>query len=101
MGSKTVTLKVNGTDVALSFFVQTYFDHVLDGMATALESTCKVETMKVDAKDSRVTLVINGASVHLNEFVERIIFNTVQGMVSSLRGVTHLENFVIAIGPGK
>ncbi|MEL7561829.1 hypothetical protein [Dehalogenimonas sp. 4OHTPN] len=101
MGSKTVTLKVNGTDVTLSFFVQTYFDRVLDGMATALESTCKVETMILNAKDNRVALVINGASVRLNEFVECIIFNTVQGMVSSLRGVTHIENFVIAIGPEK
>lgn len=101
MGSKIVTLKVNEIEVPLSFFVQTYFDHILDGIARSLEGACQVKTMTVDAKDKKVSLIINGETVRLNEFVERIVFNTAHGMVSSLRGVTSTESFVIAVGHGQ
>ncbi len=101
MSSKTVTLNVNGNDVPLSFFVQTYFDRVLDGMAGALESTCVVETLTLEAGAEDFSLTINGSPVSMNEFVRNIIRKTAEGMISSLRGISEIKNFSISIGSGK
>ena len=101
MSSKTVTLNVNGSDVPLSFFVQTYFDRVLDGMAGALESTCVVETLKLEAAADAFTLTINGSLVNMNEFVTKIIRKTAEGMIGSLRGISEIKTFTISIGSGK
>ena len=101
MSSKTVTLNVNGSDVPLSFFVQTYFDRVLDGIAGALESTCIVETLKLEATANAFTLTINDTPINMNEFVGNIIRKTAEGMIGSLRGITEIKTFTIGIGRGK
>ncbi len=101
MSSKTVTLSVNGNEVPLSFFVQTYFDRVMDGIAGALESTCVVETLKLEARPGEIALIINGSPVNMNEFVSNIIRKTTEGMIGSLRGITAINTFTIGIGSGK
>ncbi len=101
MSSKTVTLDVNGSDVPLSFFVQTFFDRVLDGMAGALEATCPVEMMTLESKGEAVTMTLNGSPVAMNEFVHHIVSNTAMGMITSLRGVDKVQAFTIRISAGK
>jgi len=101
VSSKTVALNVNGQDVPLSFFVQTYFDRVLDGMAGALESTCVVDTLKLEARPEDIDLTINGSPINMNEFVRSIVRKTAEGMVGSLRGVAAIKTFTINIGSGK
>jgi len=101
MSSKTVTLNVNGSDVPLSFFVQTYFDRVLNGMAGALDSTCTVETLKLEAAAEVIVLTINGSLIDMNEFVRNIIRKTAEGMIASLRGIDQVKTFTISIGSGK
>jgi len=101
MSSKTVTLSVNGSEVLLSFFVQTYFDRVLDGIAGALESTCVVETLTLDTVADETSLTINGSQTSMNEFVRNIIRKTAEGMISSLRGISEIKTFTINIGSGK
>jgi hypothetical protein len=101
MSSKTVTLEVNGSNVPLSFFVQTYFDRVLDGMAGALENTCPVETLDLKAGTDDIALTINDSPISMNEFVRNIVRRTAQGMIASLRGVEGIKTFTIRIGSGK
>ncbi len=101
MSSKTVTLEVNGDDVPLSFFVQTFFDRVLDAMVGALEATCPVETLTLESKGETVTMMLNGSPVAMNEFVYHIVRNTALGMVTSLRGIEKVETFSIRISAGK
>jgi hypothetical protein len=101
MSSKTVTLKVNGGDVPLSFFVQTFFDRVIDGMVGALEATCPVETLTLESEADAITMTVNGAPVAMNEFVHHIVHNTALGMVTSLRGVDNVRSFTISIAAGK
>jgi hypothetical protein len=101
MSSKTITLKVNNVNVPLSFFVQTYFDRVLDGVVGALENTAPVETLTLQADPKEIKLTLNGAPVALNEFVRHIVRNTAQGMIASLRGIDSIDNFTINILAGK
>ncbi|MEN8614456.1 hypothetical protein ABFB09_04120 [Dehalogenimonas sp. THU2] len=101
MSSKVVTLDVNGNDVLLSFFVQTFFDKVLDGMVGALESACQVETLELKAGAGDTTLTVNGTSISMNEFVRTAFRNTTRGMISSLRGIDKIDTFIIRIGGGK
>ena len=101
MSSKTVALMVNGNNVPLSFFVQTYFDRVLDGIAGALENTHDVETLSLEAGEGGITLTINGSPINMNEFVRNIVRKTVEGMIESLRGVAAIKTFTISIGSGQ
>ena len=101
MSSKTITLEVNGINVPLSFFVQTFFDQVLDGMVGALESACPVETLKLEARADDIALTINDSPINMNEFVRNIVRKTAQGMISSLRGIAEIKSFTISIGSGK
>ncbi len=101
MSSKTVTLKVNEVNIPLSFFVQTYFDRVMDGIVGSLENTSPVETLNLEAGTDAITLTLNGSPVVLNEFVRHIIRSTAEGMISSLRGVDKIKTFTISIFKGK
>ena len=101
MSSKTVTLKVNDVNIPLSFFVQTYFDRVIDGIVGSLESTGPVETLNLEAGTDTIALTLNGSLVAMNEFVRHIVRGTAEGMISSLRGVDKIENFRINILAGK
>ena len=101
MSSKTVTLEVNGSAVPLSFFVQAFFDKVLDGMVGALESTCTVDTLELKAGVDEITLTVNDSPISLNEFVRQIVRKTAQGMVESLRGINNVDTFPIRIAGGR
>ena len=97
MSSKVVTLKVNDSDIALSFFVQSFFDKVLDGMVAALDNTCPVDTLKLDAGNGETVLIVNGATINMNEFVRNIFRSTAEGMISSLRDIGKINSFTIQI----
>jgi hypothetical protein len=101
MSSKTVTLIVNEVNIPLSFFVQTYFDRVMDGIVGSLESTGAVETLKLEAGGENIALNLNGSPVAMNEFVRHIVRRTAEGMISSLRGVDKISAFTISIIKGK
>ena len=101
MSSKTVTLKVNDVNIPLSFFVQTYFDRVMDGIAGSLENTGSVQTLTLEGSNESVSLTLNGSPVAMNEFVRHIVRKTAEGMISSLRGVDKITTFNIRIIAGK
>ncbi|XUX01157.1 MAG: hypothetical protein TUN42_03995 [Dehalogenimonas sp.] len=101
MSSKTVTLKVNSVNIPLSFFVQTYFDRVMDGIVGSLEHTGTVETLMLDGSKDAIALTLNGLPVAMNEFVRHIVRRTAEGMISSLRGIDQINTFNISVVAGK
>ncbi|APV44136.1 hypothetical protein Dform_00786 [Dehalogenimonas formicexedens] len=101
MSSKTVTLKVNDVNIPLSFFVQTYFDRVMDGIIGSLENTGSAETLMLEGSNNSVALTVNGLPVAMNEFVRQIVRKTAEGMISSLRGIEKIDTFNISVVTGK
>ena len=97
MASRELTLNINGADIRLDYFVQGFIDHVVSGMAKALEDTTQIKTLKLTIADEDVAMNVNGAVIPLNNFVRTVIKNTVFGMISSLKGIDRVEKLKLHI----
>jgi hypothetical protein len=91
--SKKVGLIVNGSTIALDYFVEAFVHHTVSGMVAALEGTGPVRELTLAIDEDHVDLRLNGQPVPTNHFASRIIKSTVFGMIAPLKGVSDPKQF--------
>ncbi len=86
--TKKAALSVNGSPIALDFFVESFVHHTVSGMIESLENTEPIRELTLSIDGDKVDVQLNGKAVATNRFASMIIKSTVFGMISPLKGVS-------------
>jgi len=86
--TRQVNLVVNDKPIALDYFVQSFIDHTVDGMLSALEGVGEIKSADISIDGRKVAINVNNAVLPANPFVQQIVRSVIVGMVSALKGVT-------------
>jgi len=95
--TRKIELSVNDSPVEIDYFVQSFIDHTVFGMASSLEGITNVNDIEIQINGKDAVILINRNAVPLNDFAAAIISSTVKGMVSPLKGVEKAERIQIAV----
>lgn len=86
--TKEVTLTVNEVSIKLDYFVESYVDHVINGIIGSLQGTGEIRNLELAVEDGgKVKIHFNGEDVSLKPFPILIIRQTLEGLVKPLKGV--------------
>jgi hypothetical protein len=90
-------LKVNGLDVLMNKFVESFLAHTVVGAVHSLKGVdfLKQILLKIDGSD--VSITVNGADIPLTPFPNELIANTIIGLVSSLKNVDTVKTLDIRV----
>lgn len=81
------SLKVNGNQLELNPFVESYVYHLSGGIVASLKDTSPIKKLKMEiTAGGDVKMTLNGKDVPLNFFATDIIRNTLTGMAANLKG---------------
>ena len=83
--------------IGLSYFVQEFIEHTVDGMMAPLEGTGEMETLDISVEGDAVKINLNNAPVPTNQFVSKVFKNIMVGIVSSLKGVSEINKVHLSI----
>ena len=94
------SLKLNGIQLELNSFVESYVYHLSGGITASLKDTEPIKKLKLEiTADEDVKMTLNGKDIPLNFFATDIIRNTLTGMAANLKGAEgKLKTLEIKIG---
>jgi hypothetical protein len=100
--TKKVEMQVNGTNIVLEHFVESFVEHTVSGMLESLEDTGPIKDLNLSMEDNKINIILNGRHIETNEFVNKIMKSTLYGMAAPLKGVntanvTELQELKIKI----
>lgn len=85
--ARKVNLSVNGNNIELNPFVESYVYHVAGGIIASLKGTEAVKKLELAIENGDAKITLNGKDIPLNVFATDIIINTMSGMVTNFKGV--------------
>ncbi len=95
--TRRVALSVDDVPVEIDYFVQSFIDHTIGGMAGALEGVVEIGSLDVSIKGDKVVVDINGKAIALNPFVNRLVKSTLDGLLLPLKGVCSTDGVKLHI----
>ena len=93
----TAKLSINGADVAVNDFVESYLANIVVGTALSLKGVDYLRNIELKLEGTDISILVNGEDIALTPFPGDLIAGTIKGLVSSLKGVKGISSLHVRV----
>jgi hypothetical protein len=93
----TSKLSINGADIAINDFVESYLANIIVGTVLSLKGVDYLRNIQLKIEGTVVSILVNGEDIALTPFPGDLIAGTIKGLVSSLKGVKDISYLHILV----
>ncbi|HJX03644.1 MAG TPA: hypothetical protein VJ488_03690 [Dehalococcoidia bacterium] len=93
----TSKLSVNGVDIAVNDFVESYLANIVVGTVLSLKGVDYLRNIELKLEGTDVSIRVNGEEISLTPFPNDLIAGTIKGLVSSFKGVKGINSLHVHV----
>jgi hypothetical protein len=93
----TSKLSINGADIAINDFVESYLANIVVGAVLSLKGVDYLRNIQLKIEGTDIGILVNGEDIVLTPFPGDLIAGTIRGLVSSLKGVKGINSLHVRV----